>query len=201
MDEPLTALDEGLKNRILNYLERVVAEWRIPTLFVSHDQTDVRRLAEQVVVLENGRVLDSGPTAPTLERALLTRSQQCPSLVNLLRVERVQPAGEHWQGQLGTQGIHLPASAAAHAGGTVYIQFLPRDVTLANDPVTGLSVRNRLQGKVREVVAVRDHVFVAVDVGQFLWAEVTPEAVQELAIGPGKPISCLIKTSAVTLVS
>src|SRR5206468_3923876 len=45
MDEPLTALDEGLKDRVLGYLERAVAEWRIPTLFVSHDQADVRRLA------------------------------------------------------------------------------------------------------------------------------------------------------------
>src|SRR5262249_52865156 len=38
MDEPLTALDEKLKERILTYLERAVGEWHIPTLFVSHDQ-------------------------------------------------------------------------------------------------------------------------------------------------------------------
>ena len=44
MDEPLAALDEALKLRVLAYLERVVTEWNIPTLFVSHGQAEVRRL-------------------------------------------------------------------------------------------------------------------------------------------------------------
>jgi molybdate transport system ATP-binding protein len=60
LDEPLTALDQPLKERILVYLERVLAEWRIPTLFVSHGAAEVRRLAEWVIVLENGRVASSG---------------------------------------------------------------------------------------------------------------------------------------------
>jgi molybdate transport system ATP-binding protein len=63
LDEPLTALDAGLKDRIVVYLERMLAELRIPTLFVSHELADVRRLAERVVVLEAGRVVSSGPAA------------------------------------------------------------------------------------------------------------------------------------------
>jgi molybdate transport system ATP-binding protein len=60
MDEPLAALDEGLKDRILTYLERVVAEWHVPTIYVSHNAREVRRLAEQVIVLESGRVSQCG---------------------------------------------------------------------------------------------------------------------------------------------
>ena len=60
MDEPLAALDAALKARILAYLERVVAEWRIPALFVTHSQAEVRRLADWVVVLQDGRVTASG---------------------------------------------------------------------------------------------------------------------------------------------
>src|SRR5262245_2438172 len=52
MDEPLAALDQSLKDRILTYLERAVREWRVPTVFVSHDQADVHRLADHVVVIE-----------------------------------------------------------------------------------------------------------------------------------------------------
>jgi len=37
---------------------------------------------------------------------------------------------------------------------------------------------------------------VAVDIGQFLWAQVTPEAAQELELRPGKEVTCLVKTSA-----
>lgn len=61
LDEPLTALDQPLKERILVYLERVLAQWQIPTLFVSHVAADVRRLAEWTVVLDQGRIVGSGP--------------------------------------------------------------------------------------------------------------------------------------------
>jgi molybdate transport system ATP-binding protein len=61
MDEPLASLDDPLKGRILAYLENVVAEWAIPTLFVTHSQAEVRRAAEWVVVIDRGRVVCSGP--------------------------------------------------------------------------------------------------------------------------------------------
>ncbi len=61
MDEPLAALDQPLKDRILAYLERVVAEWHVPTLYVSHSAAEVRRLADRVIVVEQGRVSQCGP--------------------------------------------------------------------------------------------------------------------------------------------
>ena len=60
MDEPLAALDEQLKSRILDYLQRVIEEWHIPTLFVSHGQEEVRRLAHWVYVIEAGRITGQG---------------------------------------------------------------------------------------------------------------------------------------------
>ena len=76
LDEPLAALDDALKHRVLVYLERAIETWRIPTLFVSHDQADVRRLAETVVVLEHGRVVASGPTATTLDQAIIQHPKE-----------------------------------------------------------------------------------------------------------------------------
>jgi molybdate transport system ATP-binding protein len=75
LDEPLAALDEGLKGQILAYLERVLADWRMPTVFVSHDRDDVRRLAERVVVVEAGKVTASGPTAEALGPATPSASE------------------------------------------------------------------------------------------------------------------------------
>jgi molybdate transport system ATP-binding protein len=234
LDEPLSALDEELKDRIIVYLERVLREWRLPTLLVSHDQADVRRLAGQVVILEGGRVAGAGPTAATLDRVLLTRSRR-PALLNLLRLDAVRRVEGHWEGRLGDQVLHLPGTAA-DTNGPVYVQFLPRDVTLAVPPhppnpplpqgergdpessvrlplsppwerglggegVAALSTRNRLRGEIREVVALPEQTFVAVDVGQFLWAEVTAEAARELDLRPGRPILCLIKSTAVSVVT
>ncbi|MCI0639491.1 MAG: ATP-binding cassette domain-containing protein [Gemmataceae bacterium] len=62
LDEPLASLDAELKNRILDYLERALAEWRIPTLFVSHDWADVRLLAQEVLVIEKGKSTGDVPS-------------------------------------------------------------------------------------------------------------------------------------------
>jgi molybdate transport system ATP-binding protein len=67
MDEPLAALDQELKDRILTYLEQAVAEWHIPTLFVSHDRASVQRFAEKVVMLDAGKVIAAGSAGEVLK--------------------------------------------------------------------------------------------------------------------------------------
>ena len=57
-DEPLAAVDVERRRRIWPYLERVRDELRVPIVYVTHDPVEVERLADHVVRLENGRVLD-----------------------------------------------------------------------------------------------------------------------------------------------
>lgn len=66
LDEPLAALDESLKLRILDYLERIVEQWGIPLIYVSHAAAEVERLAQQVIVLEHGRVASQGAPSQVL---------------------------------------------------------------------------------------------------------------------------------------
>ncbi len=61
MDEPLSALDHTAKEAILPYLERLHNELKLPVLYVSHDPDEVARLADRLVLLENGKVRASGP--------------------------------------------------------------------------------------------------------------------------------------------
>ena len=65
MDEPLASLDAPLSTRILAYLERVVAQWDIPTLFVTHSQVEVRRAARVGGGLGEGAAR-SGPACPKM---------------------------------------------------------------------------------------------------------------------------------------
>ena len=58
LDEPVAALDEDLKKRVLGYLERLFEEWRLPTLFVCHERKDVARLAHQAISVQSGRVTE-----------------------------------------------------------------------------------------------------------------------------------------------
>ena len=66
LDEPLTALDHGLRDRILPYLERVRDEIGTPMIYVSHAADEVRRVADHVLVLEAGRAVRSGAPAEVL---------------------------------------------------------------------------------------------------------------------------------------
>ncbi|MFV2066522.1 MAG: molybdenum ABC transporter ATP-binding protein [Pirellulales bacterium] len=196
MDEPLTALDERLKDRILTYVDRVVNEYRLPTLFVSHDQTDVRRLADHVVVLEAGRIVNTGPTRDTLDDAVIRKMESHPGPINLLRIDNIRRADGHWEGELSGQPFRLPESLNV-TGPSHHIRLSSSDVVLGQHNVEGISVRNQLHGQVREIVALPERAFVAVDVGQFLWTEVTLEAVRDLGLKPDAEVTCLIKTAAV----
>ena len=66
MDEPLSALDHAAKEAILPYLERLHNELKLPVLYVSHDPDEVARLADRMVLLEDGRVRASGPVGGVL---------------------------------------------------------------------------------------------------------------------------------------
>jgi molybdate transport system ATP-binding protein len=57
LDEPLAAVDIERRRRILPYLERVRDDLRVPIVYVTHDPTEVKQLADEVVVMENGRVV------------------------------------------------------------------------------------------------------------------------------------------------
>ena len=65
LDEPLASVDEELKGRVLDYVEQVLREWEVPTLYVTHNPAEVGRLAAQVVRLEGGRVVAAGGPAKT----------------------------------------------------------------------------------------------------------------------------------------
>ena len=61
MDEPLAALDDARKADILPYIERLRDETKIPIIYVSHSVVEVARLAGNVIMLEEGRVVAAGP--------------------------------------------------------------------------------------------------------------------------------------------
>lgn len=66
LDEPLAALDHARKQEILPWLERLRDELRVPMLYVTHSAEELARLADHLVVLDEGRVKAEGPVADVL---------------------------------------------------------------------------------------------------------------------------------------
>jgi molybdate transport system ATP-binding protein len=61
MDEPLSALDRPTKNEILPFLERLHARLSLPVVYISHDMSEIERLADHLVLMEHGNVVGAGP--------------------------------------------------------------------------------------------------------------------------------------------
>ncbi|OPY98453.1 hypothetical protein A5906_33100 [Bradyrhizobium sacchari] len=61
MDEPLAALDHATRNEILPFLECVHERLSLPVFYISHDMSEIERFADHLVLMEQGRVVGSGP--------------------------------------------------------------------------------------------------------------------------------------------
>jgi molybdate transport system ATP-binding protein len=199
MDEPLASLDDPLKGRILGYLEGVVAEWAIPTLFVTHSQAEVRRAAEWVVVIDQGRVVCSGPPSEALAQPGPLAWTDSVGPANLLRIEEVRVEEGHVVAHIGGQSLFVPISKQSPSAPS-FVQFRPADVVVSRENPAGLSARNHLRGQVCRVLSVGSAVFIAIDIGQILWAQITPQAATELQLVSGTPVVCLLKAHSLTLV-
>ncbi|HEX8740538.1 MAG TPA: molybdenum ABC transporter ATP-binding protein [Casimicrobiaceae bacterium] len=78
MDEPLSALDPARKGEIIDYIERLRAELRIPIVYVSHSLAEIARLADAAVLIEGGRCIAAGEVDDVLGRPEVTSGLIAP---------------------------------------------------------------------------------------------------------------------------
>lgn len=84
LDEPLSALDWETRRQLQGDLKRIVKQFHVTTLYVTHDVTEVYKLADYVVVLESGRVVKQGtPEEIFMGKRLSTRIQVVGKVVNI----------------------------------------------------------------------------------------------------------------------
>jgi molybdate transport system ATP-binding protein len=151
MDEPLSALDSNSKREILPYLENLHQELNIPVLYVSHALDEVARLADHLVLMQQGRVIASGALQDTIARLDLPLAHfddagvvieaavaQQDETYHLTRLDF--PGGFLWLGK-----VDQPF------GTTVRARVLARDVSIATQAPQGSSINNILNARIDEI--------------------------------------------------
>lgn len=202
MDEPLAALDGRRKQEILPYLERLHDALEIPVLYVSHAAQEVARLADHVVLLDNGRIVSAGPIAATLADLGLPPAHGDEAAV----VIQGRAAGYDDAYRLLT--VSLPANgaalrvihAAAPAGHPVRLVVKARDVSLALSRQEDGSILNVLPVRVEGSVPADDpaQVMVRLDAcGTPLLARITRYSHDRLQLAPGREVWAQIKAVSV----
>ncbi|AIZ33235.1 molybdenum ABC transporter ATP-binding protein [Pseudomonas parafulva] len=202
MDEPLAALDGPRKREILPYLERLHDELDIPVVYVSHAQDEVARLADHLVLLEQGKVMASGPIGPTLARLDLSLAQSEDAGVVLEGVV-VGHQPDYGLFDLRLPGAVGPTLRIAHqhlqVGSTLRLKVQARDVSLTLAQDTTSSILNRLSVTVSECRAADNpaHVLVSLDAaGNPLLARITRYSADQLQVQPGQRLWAQIKSVA-----
>lgn len=201
LDEPLAALDLKRKGEILPYLERLHAELEIPILYVSHAPDEVARLADHVVVLEQGQVLASGPINDILSRLDLPLAQGEDAGV----VVEGLVSGHDPDYQL--LSLNFPGSELrvqiAHPpmplGKSMRFKVQARDVSLALEKPQHSSILNLLPVTVQAQVPADNaaHVLVRLDMqGTPLLTRITRYSRDQLGLHEGQRLWAQIKSVA-----
>ena len=200
MDEPLAALDLQRKAEILSYIERLPAAFGVPVIYVTHALDEVARLAARMTVLSQGRVVADGAVSAVLERLDLHPATGRFEAGVVLRARVTGHDARYHLTRLDHHGQTLVMPRAdLPVGREVPLRVRARDVALATQRPTGISLRNVLTGR---IVALREEPDTAfaetlVDIGGArLRARVTRAAVTDLGLAPGSAVFALIKAIA-----
>lgn len=199
LDEPFSALDQGRKLDLLPYIKTVCEDFDIPALFVSHAIDEVAQLASHTVVLNEGQLQATGPTADVLEhpglQALTGRYES--GAVLAAAVTHYDP---HYQlAELSCEGhtLIVPVAHPPAIDSTVNLYVRARDVSVATTLPVNMSVRNVVPGKLLSIDADPATPFAELNIGigrQVLHARVTRAAVAELRLAINADVFALIKS-------
>jgi molybdate transport system ATP-binding protein len=198
LDEPLSALDAATRDHVRSELARLLRQVGIPAVVVTHDWVDALTLGDQMVVMNAGRVLQTGQP-----KEVFTRPQH-REVAEAAGVETVV-SGRVERRDSGIALIRAGAGllAAADPGGEgleFYVCIRGDDVTLEKGRAEQSSARNHLRGTVVGIAPAGVLTKVTVDVGFELIALVTRQAIADLELIKGSEVLAVFKASAVHLI-
>ena len=200
LDEPLANLDLPLKRKIIPYLARIRDEFKVPMLYVTHDRFEALSLADEMVVLTQGKVAQTGTVQEVFRRPVSFE------VAGLVTIETIQPgqivsiADDLVTVAVGDKLLsavepNLPAGTAR-----VHVCIRADDVILLPGADAPSSPRNHLPATVRSLHREGAMIRVELDCGFPLAALLTKQACEELALKPEDRVFALVKAPNVHLI-
>jgi molybdate transport system ATP-binding protein len=205
LDEPLAALDPGLRERILPWLLRVRDEWKVPCLYVTHNVGEALAAAAHLLVLREGRVEAAGQPRDLLSAPALAGEAEA-GIENLLPGHVLGHDLEGGVTRVRTEGgfdVSVTLAAARGAGTAVTLAVRAEDVLVCSAPVEGLSARNVYAARVVALERTGPDVTLRCALeggGGEMLARVTPAAVAALGLVPGGRVWLAVKSHSFRIV-
>jgi len=202
LDEPLAALDIGLKERILPYLARVRDEFKIPMIYVTHNLTEVLTLADWVLMIRQGRLIAAGVPKEKLISAETVTQLADEQFENVLTVTFIQANRE-----AGNTQVRL------ESGTELFIPYLPYpekpelqirvsadDILVATERPNSISAGNILAGTICKMERLEGEAILTVLAGDEFLVRLTSSAANRLGLKEGTAVFLIIKTRSFTVI-
>jgi molybdate transport system ATP-binding protein len=188
LDEPLAALDAGARGDVRRDLRRHLTTFDGVRLLVTHDPVDAYALADRVIIVEGGRVAQTGALAD------VTAQPRSRYIADLVGVNLLTGTADHGTITTSTGGRIVPADPI---DGPTFAVIQPHAVALYRSPPDG-SPRNVWAATVADIDHQADRVRVRLDGPVPLVAEITPAALDALVLRPGDGIWATVKATEIT---
>jgi molybdate transport system ATP-binding protein len=196
LDEPLASLDAHRKSEVLQYIELIRDEVKVPIVYVSHAVEEVVRIADTVVLMSEGRVLAVGPAEDVMGRPDLKPGEGTFEGGAVIDARVVEQDVEYDLATLSFDGGTLTATNVdALIGEPVRVRIRARDVSIALERPQRISIQNVLEGTVLDVTAGTSGIVdVVIAVGATtLRSRVTRRALEQLGLKRGLGVYALVK--------
>ncbi|MFD7392193.1 ABC transporter ATP-binding protein [Streptomyces sp. NPDC059852] len=186
LDEPLAALDARTRLDVRAQLRHHLADFEAVAVLVTHDPLDAMVLADHLVVIEDGRVVQEGGPA---DIARHPRSDYIARLVGL----------NLYRGEADGHTVRVDGGPAVttteELTGPVFVAFPPGAVTLHRERPTGSSARNLWRCEVAGLETHGDQIRAALSGELPLAADLTTLAAAELGLRPGATVWATVKAT------
>lgn len=200
LDEPLSALDWPSQLRLRKELRELLRTLDIPTVLVTHDRAEALQLGDRLVVMDQGRVCQSGdiqqvfdrPTDPAVARILGVET------VVLGRIESIADG----MATIAVGAAQIHAADPGSLGWQVFVCIRGEDVAVerGSAPAAGSTVRNRLPARITALQPEGSLVRIALDAGFPLESLVTRQACADLRLAEGDQVCAILKATAIHLI-
>jgi molybdate transport system ATP-binding protein len=185
LDEPLAALDARTRLDTRAHLRRHLADHPGVTILVTHDPVDAMILADRIVIIEHGRVVQSG------DAATVTRQPRTDYVARLVGLNLYRGDGV---GHVVTVTGELALTTADVVDGEAFVAFPPAAVALHPQRPAG-SPRNTWPAIVDGVERHGDHIRVHLTGPVDTAADITPAAAAELDLALGRQLWAAVKAT------
>lgn len=199
-DEPFSALDATTRDQLREELLAFLRKLSLPAIFVTHDHTDALTLADKIVVLRNGRMMQAGTAEDVFHRPADAFVARFVGVENILSGRITANADGFADVAIGGQSMRAAAPARALGPG---VQAAIRAEAVALYPPgaqrAAAPTINRLPAQVADIRAVGPLATVTVDCGFPLKAYMLAHQARTLGLAPGRALEADIPAAAIHL--